>query len=206
MAPSARASSVRSLWRSDELLRTCPGRVSASSSGMHQQRSVVWVVDSLAACNVKHLAARRAGIAKLDDANDAGGRASDKCTLILTEGDSAKALAISGLSVVGRDRYGVFPLRGKLLNVRDASATQVPSTCLAARAFSLECTLDPSRAALDLSQALRGWQMGTAHGGPVIRSALLLAVGCSAKRCNEANADQRKPSARRSTTTWRSRR
>ena len=66
-----------------------------------------------------------AGIPKLDDANDAGGRASEKCTLILTEGDSAKALAISGLSVVGRDHYGVFPLRGKLLNVRDASALQV---------------------------------------------------------------------------------
>lgn len=65
------------------------------------------------------------GIPKLDDANDAGGRNSDQCTLILTEGDSAKALAISGLSVVGRDRYGVFPLRGKLLNVRDASASQV---------------------------------------------------------------------------------
>lgn len=65
------------------------------------------------------------GIPKLDDANDAGGRGSDKCTLILTEGDSAKALAISGLSVVGRDHFGVFPLRGKLLNVRDATASQV---------------------------------------------------------------------------------
>lgn len=32
---------------------------------------------------------------------------------------------MAGLSVVGRDHYGVFPLRGKLLNVRDASATQV---------------------------------------------------------------------------------
>ncbi|MBE35254.1 MAG: hypothetical protein CMI16_06830 [Opitutaceae bacterium] len=68
---------------------------------------------------------RLTGIPKLDDANDAGGRKSDKCTLILTEGDSAKALAVSGLSVVGRDRYGVFPLRGKLLNVRDASHDQV---------------------------------------------------------------------------------
>ena len=66
-----------------------------------------------------------AGIPKLDDANNAGGKQSEKCTLILTEGDSAKALAISGLSVVGRDNYGVFPLRGKLLNVRDATATQV---------------------------------------------------------------------------------
>jgi DNA topoisomerase-2 len=35
------------------------------------------------------------GIPKLDDANDAGGKESDKCTLILTEGDSAKALAVS---------------------------------------------------------------------------------------------------------------
>jgi DNA topoisomerase-2 len=43
----------------------------------------------------------------------------------VTEGDSAKALAVSGLSVVGRDRYGVFPLRGKLLNVRDATHDQI---------------------------------------------------------------------------------
>ncbi|XP_031273762.1 DNA topoisomerase 2 [Pistacia vera] len=65
------------------------------------------------------------GIVKLEDANLAGGRNSDQCTLILTEGDSAKALAMAGLSVVGRDRYGVFPLRGKLLNVREASSNQV---------------------------------------------------------------------------------
>jgi DNA topoisomerase II len=41
------------------------------------------------------------------------------CTLILTEGDSAKALAVAGLSVVGRERFGVYPLRGKVLNVRN---------------------------------------------------------------------------------------
>lgn len=45
--------------------------------------------------------------------------------MILTEGDSAKALVLSGLSVVGRDLYGVFPLRGKLLNVRDANNQQI---------------------------------------------------------------------------------
>jgi DNA topoisomerase-2 len=39
----------------------------------------------------------------------------------LTEGDSAKALAMAGLEIVGRDHYGVFPLKGKLLNVREAS-------------------------------------------------------------------------------------
>ncbi|CAM8927292.1 unnamed protein product [Rhodiola kirilowii] len=65
------------------------------------------------------------GIPKLEDANDAGGRNSEKCTLILTEGDSAKALAMAGISVVGRDHYGVFPLRGKLLNVREANSKQI---------------------------------------------------------------------------------
>ena len=68
------------------------------------------------------------GIPKLDDANEAGSKNSLECTLILTEGDSAKTLAVSGLSVVGRDRYGVFPLRGKLLNVREASHKQVRQT------------------------------------------------------------------------------
>nr|POE50684.1 dna topoisomerase 2 [Quercus suber] len=51
-------------------------------------------------------------IEKLDDSNKAGGKESDKCTLILTEGDSTKALALAGLAAVGRDYYGVFPLRG----------------------------------------------------------------------------------------------
>jgi DNA topoisomerase-2 len=65
------------------------------------------------------------GIPKLEDANEAGTRNSEKCTLILTEGDSAKALAMSGLSVIGRDYYGVFPLKGKLLNVREANTKQL---------------------------------------------------------------------------------
>ena len=65
------------------------------------------------------------GIPKLDDANWAGTRKSNQCTLILTEGDSAKTMAISGLSVIGRDKYGIFPLRGKVLNVKDASNKQI---------------------------------------------------------------------------------
>ena len=68
---------------------------------------------------------RLLGIAKLDDANDAGTRTSESCTLILTEGDSAKSLACAGIEVVGRDKYGVFPLRGKFLNVRDTNAKQI---------------------------------------------------------------------------------
>ena len=65
------------------------------------------------------------GIPKLEDANKAGTKDSNKCTLILTEGDSAKATAMAGLGVIGRDYYGVFPLKGKLLNVREAAASQL---------------------------------------------------------------------------------
>jgi len=67
------------------------------------------------------------GIPKLDDANKAGTAHSSKCTLIVTEGDSAKTLAVAGLSVVGRDHYGAFPLRGKCKNVRDVSVAQLTS-------------------------------------------------------------------------------
>lgn len=65
------------------------------------------------------------GIPKLDDAKYAGTKKSSKCTLILTEGDSAKSLAIAGLSVVGSDYFGVFPLKGKLLNVRDVNEKKI---------------------------------------------------------------------------------
>eukprot|EP00439_Symbiodinium_sp_Y106_P014864 s1680_g2.t1 len=65
------------------------------------------------------------GVPKLEDANLAGTKEGESCTLILTEGDSAKALAVAGLGVVGRDRYGVFPLRGKLRNVRELTVKQM---------------------------------------------------------------------------------
>ena len=68
---------------------------------------------------------RLLGIEKLDDANLAGTRNSDKCTLILTEGDSAKSLAMAGIEVVGRDTFGCFPLRGKMLNVREAPPNKI---------------------------------------------------------------------------------
>ena len=59
------------------------------------------------------------GIPKLIDANYAGTKKSDQCTIILCEGDSAKAGIVSGLSKEDRDYIGVYPMRGKLLNVRD---------------------------------------------------------------------------------------
>ena len=68
---------------------------------------------------------RLTGVAKLEDANMAGKKDAESCVLILTEGDSAKTLAMSGMEIIGRDNYGVFPLRGKFLNVRDAVTKQI---------------------------------------------------------------------------------
>lgn len=61
------------------------------------------------------------GITKLTDAIDAGTKKSQDTILILTEGDSAKGLAMAGREKVGNRKIGVFPLKGKLLNVRDAA-------------------------------------------------------------------------------------
>lgn len=65
------------------------------------------------------------GIDKLDDANLAGSSRSNECTLILTEGDSAKALAVAGVSTIGRDLFGIYPLRGKLRNTRDVNVKDI---------------------------------------------------------------------------------
>ncbi len=65
------------------------------------------------------------GIPKLVDANYAGTAKSGSCTLILCEGDSAKAGVISGLSKEDRNIYGVYPLKGKLLNVRDEALKKI---------------------------------------------------------------------------------
>ena len=71
---------------------------------------------------------RITGIPKLDDAVMAGTKDSTKCTLILTEGDSAKAMALSGLSQEQRKFFGVYPLKGKVLNVKDTSDAKVEHT------------------------------------------------------------------------------
>ena len=65
------------------------------------------------------------GIPKLLDANWAGGNRSSKCTLILCEGDSARAGIVSGLSKEDRNYYGVFPLKGKLMNVLDVPQSRL---------------------------------------------------------------------------------
>jgi len=65
------------------------------------------------------------GIPKLIDANYAGTDKSDKCTIIFCEGDSAKAGIVSGLSKEDRNLLGVYPMKGKLFNVRGESPKRI---------------------------------------------------------------------------------
>jgi DNA topoisomerase-2 len=64
-------------------------------------------------------------IPKLVDAIKAGTKESLKCHLFITEGDSASSFAISGFKYTGREYYGSFPIRGKILNVRDLSLSKI---------------------------------------------------------------------------------
>ncbi|TVU44644.1 hypothetical protein EJB05_04090 [Eragrostis curvula] len=73
--------------------------------------------------NISNIARKKCGKMKdLDDAIEAGGDNSMKCTLILAEGGSAKSFIMSGIGVLGREHYGVLSLMGKVGNVRDSDA------------------------------------------------------------------------------------
>lgn len=65
------------------------------------------------------------GIPKLTDANWAGTDKSHLCELILCEGDSAKSGIISGLSSEDRNTIGVYPLKGKVMNIRGETFKKV---------------------------------------------------------------------------------
>jgi DNA topoisomerase-2 len=65
------------------------------------------------------------GIPKLDDANWAGTDKSNNCMIIFCEGDSAKTGVISGLSSEDRNTIGVYPLKGKVMNVRGEAVKKV---------------------------------------------------------------------------------
>jgi len=65
------------------------------------------------------------GIPKLTDANWAGTEKSKDCFIIFCEGDSAKAGIISGLSSDDRNTIGVYPMKGKILNVRGEAVKKI---------------------------------------------------------------------------------
>lgn len=73
---------------------------------------------------------RISGIPKLVDAEWAGTSKSMNCVLILTEGDSAKTTAIAAISDLpstDKKRFGVFPLRGKVMNICETALSKIDS-------------------------------------------------------------------------------
>ena len=80
-------------------------------------------------------------IAGYDPANNAGTKKSKDCILIFTEGQSAKTYAVRGIEKgfhgkKGRDWFGLFPLRGKLLNVRNAKPIAIAKNVEISNAIS----------------------------------------------------------------------
>ena len=65
------------------------------------------------------------GIANFIDANYSGTQQSNKCILILCEGLSALSGIVSGLSSEDRNVIGIYPLKGKLLNVRGETVAKI---------------------------------------------------------------------------------
>jgi DNA gyrase/topoisomerase IV subunit B len=66
----------------------------------------------------------------LDPANNEGSKLGHQCTLILVEGLAAKTYAVKGIDVgafgkKGRDWFGIYALRGKVLNVRNAKTASI---------------------------------------------------------------------------------
>lgn len=65
------------------------------------------------------------GIANFIDANLSGGPKSNECILILCEGLSAMSGIVSGLSSEDRNTIGIYPLKGKVLNVRGEAVKKI---------------------------------------------------------------------------------
>lgn len=67
------------------------------------------------------------GPAQVDDCNWAGTAKSHECTLMLVEGKSAMGYGIHARDAIpnGNDVLGVLPLKGKMLNVMNASAKKI---------------------------------------------------------------------------------
>jgi len=64
-------------------------------------------------------------IPELVDAENPGMSDAHNCTLILTEGESVKKFSLLSFEVVGNKNWGVYPIRGKILNIQDASESQI---------------------------------------------------------------------------------
>ena len=70
---------------------------------------------------------RHVGRLRGEDANDAGTGSSHECTLLVMEGNSAMGYGVKTVSLIpgGRNRVGLMPLKGKMLNTMNATKEQI---------------------------------------------------------------------------------
>jgi len=112
--------------------------VKASAKAKHINEILKWSViddikrskDLLALKKIERKKKNFVKVDGLDPANNEGTKYSEECTLILVEGLSAKTYAVQGIEVgafgkSGRDWFGIYALRGKLLNVRNAKTSSI---------------------------------------------------------------------------------
>lgn len=111
------------------------------------------IIKSKELLTMKKIERKKKGFTKvdgLDPANNAGGKHSSECTLILCEGLSAKTYAVQGIEVgvfdkKGRDWFGIYALKGKLLNVRDKTTESITKNVVIndlIKAMGARCDLD----------------------------------------------------------------
>jgi DNA topoisomerase-2 len=105
-------------------LNACVHKTAVKAAAEHRAESSIRSVLSSASSTGRTVRERHQALLeyeKLKDAPFAGTARRRECVLILTEGDSARGTALAGLGALGKDQqayYGVFPLKGKVLNVR----------------------------------------------------------------------------------------
>lgn len=88
-------------------------------------------------------------VESLDPANNEGGKDGHLCTIIFVEGLAAKTYAVKGIENgihdeelggtgrSGRDWFGVYALRGKVLNVRNAKASAIANNKVISDIFKI---------------------------------------------------------------------
>lgn len=108
-----------------------PIKVISSIIKWSTTRSIKELIDVKRYKLLKNLNAKKkfVNVEYLEDANLAG-KVPEKCTLIICEGLSARTYAVTGIEtgidgVKGRDYFGVYPLGGKILNVRNVSKDRI---------------------------------------------------------------------------------
>lgn len=142
--------------------------VSATFKKCHTNTILKWsVIDDIVRLKeigaLKKLERKKKNFVKidgLDPANNEGGKFANQCTLILVEGLAAKTYAVKGIEVgafgkTGRDWFGIYALRGKVLNVRNAkiasiSKNTVISDIIKALGAKLDCDYTDKNSFLSL--------------------------------------------------------